>query len=167
MATERTSTHGKWIVVADSTTADTDAGNIAVVFGRKGNDDKAGDNRTSLAIYEGQPEFDKMIQELKAADPDSTTLVQVLQDQAKLVLPDCNNRKLSTIFGAGNWRALFDPETSRVDPNLLGKDRAGRRVDLLVGKTFTALVPVVDNGVIREVKATWKIFPAVRLASTW
>ena len=61
MATERTSTHGKWIVVADSMTADTDEGNIAVVFGRKVNDDKPGDNRTSLAIYEGQSEFDKMI----------------------------------------------------------------------------------------------------------
>ena len=102
MATQRTSTIGKWLVInSDSLNAETFAGNIAVVIDRWVNGSRAGENRTSLAIFEGQPEFDEMITVIKGSDPASTTLSKVVEDCAKLLLPDCNNRKLSAVFGVG------------------------------------------------------------------
>ena len=149
MATQRMSTIGRWLQVKQGSHPDVARGEIALCTDRWVNDNRAGDNRTSLAIFADKEALSKMVKALKLADPSAVTAQQVFEQEARLVFPDCNNRSMSKIFGAREWEKLSEKSTARVNPDWLGTSMSGTPIPLLVGKEFTATVPVYVSGEIQ------------------
>ena len=117
MATERVSTHGRFIKInKPHSTIGTREGEYALVTNRLVHDGRASENRTTLAIFADKAALDKMAKALKKLEPGSVSFAQFAEMQARLVLQNCDNKKMEAIFGAGEaWQKIYATTTKRIN----------------------------------------------------
>ena len=159
MATERFAAVGNYIKLTKDSAAGTVPGEFAIITGRFVSDEKAADNRTTLAIYSSQSTFDKMKAGIRKQDNSACNFAEYIERNARTVLKDCNNTRLSNVVGAGDiWKDFISQTTRRLNAADFGKDFRGSPAHPHAGKTFNGLVPVVDDdGVVQMVQAKWTV----------
>ena len=115
MATERFAAVGNYIKLTKDSAAGTAPGEFAIITGRFVSDEKAADNRTTLAIYSSQSTFDKMKAGIRKQDNSACNFAEYIERNARTVLKDCNNTRLSNVVGAGDiWKDFISQTTRRL-----------------------------------------------------